>query len=449
MIPKIIDLFSGCGGLSLGFEKAGFNFAAGIEMVASAHSTVSYNLSLRYGNSPVHICKDITETDAASLIQCSGDEGVIVIGGPPCQAYSLAGRGKLRSLGKGRDHKKDSRGYLYQDFLRFVYTLQAKAVIMENVPEAISFGKINVPETVCSDLENHGYTAYWTVLNSADYGVPQIRERLFVIAIKSELNKTIDLPIPTHVDILGYFFSSRAGNERLLKYAHYKEPRKNCSSKAWVNVGEALSDLPSLLKSPDEKYQNPDLSIALPYKTEISNEYQKIMRKWYGNPKDYVTGNAYRNNTRDFKIFAGMNEGDNYVAAHDIAEQLFFKQVRILGYSPEDENYKKLYKKMVPCYDTSKFIDKWKRLRCDRPSHTIVAHLSVDTYSHIHPWEPRGISVREAARLQSFPDDFLFNCSMGDAFKQIGNAVPPLLSYAIASSVYDCFNEKKKHEIKS
>jgi DNA (cytosine-5)-methyltransferase 1 len=93
----------------------------------------------------------------------------------------------------------------------------------------------------------------------------------------------------------------------------------------------------------------------------------------------------------------------------------------------------------VPPYDRDNFKSKWQKLREDSPSHTIVAHLSVDTYSHIHPIEPRGISVREAARLQSFPDGFLFQCSMGDAFKQIGNAVPPLLAKNIATEIKRVF----------
>ena len=92
------------------------------------------------------------------------------------------------------------------------------------------------------------------------------------------------------------------------------------------------------------------------------------------------------------------------------------------------------------------FTNRWRRLEENKPSHTLTAHLSKDTYSHIHPWEPRGISVREAARLQSFPDDFFFNCSMGDAFKLIGNAVPPLLAYSVAVSVKNAFMEEKDYE---
>ena len=96
-------------------------------------------------------------------------------------------------------------------------------------------------------------------------------------------------------------------------------------------------------------------------------------------------------------------------------------------------------KQIVPPYDRKRFQGKWRRLDESLPSHTVIAHMCKDTYSYIHPWEPRGISVREAARLQSFPDDFYFSCSMSDAFKQIGNAVPPLMAYEIAKTIRKTF----------
>ena len=113
-----------------------------------ACKTISYNLSWRYGKSETHICGDITEIDADVFKNRFGEEGCIVIGGPPCQAYSMAGRGKLRSLGEDRVNVKDARGYLYQDFLRFAVELNARAVIMENVPESTNFGGKNIPEIV-------------------------------------------------------------------------------------------------------------------------------------------------------------------------------------------------------------------------------------------------------------------------------------------------------------
>ena len=192
----------------------------------------------------------------------------------------------------------------------------------------------------------------------------------------------------------------------------------------------------------DSKYRNVKLNEELDYAKPPQNDYQVAMRTWYGEDSFSVTGNAFRNNKRDFAIFDRMKQGDNYLDASRIADEIFEEEARVFGYKENTEEYAKLRKKMVPIYDREKFEGKWKRLTCAKPAHTLIAHLSKDTYSHIHPIEPRGISVREAARIQSFPDDFFFDCSMGDAFKQIGNAVPPLLAFAVANTVRDAFNEE-------
>lgn len=442
MLPKIIDLFSGCGGLALGFEKAGFDIVAGIELMPEAHKTISNNLVWRYDKEETHICGDITEIDANVFKDRIGAEGCVVIGGPPCQAYSMVGRAKLRSLGEERRNTNDSRGYLFQEFLRFAYDLDARAVIMENVPESVSYGEMNIPEFVCGNLEQHGYDAYWTILNAADYGVPQIRERVFVIGIKKDENKSISLPIPTHKSENEFItpYQKRFDSFRNLKY--FKMPNK--SDKAdnlWVTVGEAFSDLPILFPNKDSKYKLLPLNNGKTYSQDSVNDFQREMRTWYGVATESVTGNAFRNNKRDFPIFEQMNQGDRYTAACRIADELFYQEAKLFGYEPGSQAYEALKAKMVPCYDREKFEGKWHRLEENRPSHTLVAHLSKDTYSHIHPWEPRGITVREAARLQSFPDDFFFDCSMSDAFKQIGNAVPPLLAYSVAQMVCKVFEE--------
>ena len=198
MQPKIIDLFSGCGGLSLGFQKAGFEILLGVELMEKACDTANKNLDNRVGNKSRHICGDITKMDPKDYLDLIGEEGCIVIGGPPCQAYSMAGKGKLRSLGEERINTNDARGYLFQDFLRFVIGLDAKAAIMENVPESINFGGKNIPEEVCICLENNGYNAFWTILNAADFGVPQVRERVILFAVKKDSGITFNLPVPTH-----------------------------------------------------------------------------------------------------------------------------------------------------------------------------------------------------------------------------------------------------------
>ena len=438
-IPQIVDLFSGCGGLALGFEKAGFKIAGGVELVPEAVETIESNICWRYGRESDYICADITQMNAESIRNKIGPDGCIVIGGPPCQAYSKAGKAKLNSLGDARRNTRDARGFLYQDFLRFVFDLDARAVVMENVPEATRFGDLNIPEIVSTELEAHGYVAWWTVLCAADYGVPQIRERLFIVGRK-ENEKEIELPLPSHHNVYGTATQYGRQFSSFSQFKHFRMPNSAVDgSSPWVTVGDALSDLPVLFPTEKSKYNSIQIDNEIPYRSEPGNAFQKQVRSWYGYDLRSVTGNCFRKNTRDFPIFARMKQGDLFTDASRIADELFYKKAHDLGIAEGSPEYDKLKRQMVPIYDRENFAEKWRRLDERKPSHTIVAHLSVDTYSHIHPWEPRGISVREAARLQSFPDDFTFSCSMGDAFKQIGNAVPPLLAYGVAKTVFDAF----------
>lgn len=445
--PEIIDLFSGCGGLSYGFLEAGFNIASGMELDKAASVTASYNLHWKQGIDREHFCMDITQNSPSVFSDyIKGD--VIVIGGPPCQAYSRIGRAKLNSLGENRSPENDARGSLYKDFIRYVLELNAVGVVMENVPESVNYNGDNIPQRVCEILEENGYYAIWTVLNAADYGVPQVRERVFVIAVKKEFGKTIHLPVPTHKK---YSETYNTQNELRLKtfsaFENFKLPNKvdeKTNLPSWVTVGDALSDLPVLFSNSNSPYILYKPNIKLEYSSSPKNGYQLMMRNSRNRILESVSGHGFRKTVRDFKIFEEMKCGDDYRDAVIIAERLFREACRRYRVSENSnsELYRKLKKQFIPPYDTTKFHSKWKRLDADKPSHTLVAHLSTDTYSHIHPWEPRGISVREAARLQSFPDDFLFSCSMGEAYRQIGNAVPPLLSKAIAQSLIKTLESK-------
>ena len=446
-LPEIIDLFSGCGGLALGFQDAGFRITHGIELLQEAVETVSYNLHWRYGEESGHICGDITQIDASVFAGEIGKNGCIVIGGPPCQAYSLAGRAKLRSLGEHRINTNDKRGYLYQDFLRFAFDLKARAVVMENVPESTNYGGQNIPQTVCEILEQNGYNAFWTILNSADYGVPQIRERVFVIAVKGDENTQIDLPIPTNRSPEQRLTPNQLRFKSFGECPNFRIPNSPTDdSPYWVNVGEAITDLPELFPSAQARYMLNKINMPMRYSSSPDTNYQILMRNWYGMEMDMVTGNCFRKTVRDFPIFEQMEQGDDYIKASEIADSLLEKACKARGITQisNPNEYAKLKKTIVPPYDRGSFTCKWQKLNLNKPSHTLVAHLSLDTYSHIHPYEPRGISVREAARLQSFPDGFMFQCNMGDAYKQIGNAVPPLLAKGIAIQMYKAFSLEEK-----
>ena len=437
-VPKVVDLFSGCGGLSLGFRANGFELGYGMEIIPEAVSTISRNITIKYGDPNVHVCGDITRVNPEEIEKTWGDEGCIVIGGPPCQAYSLAGRAKLSSLGEHRKNTSDSRGYLFMDFLRFIDALEPKIVVMENVMESTNYGGMNVPEMVCSHLEETGYKTKWTILNSADYGVPQIRERMILLAAKKELDIELNYPTPTHFSEEDQKLTRGRKQESKFKTdcPHYVPAPRNEEGAPWVTVGEALGDLPVLFPSERSKYSLYPMNLALPYRTEAKNFFQFRMRNWFGEEETTVSGNAFRKTLRDFPIFARMKPGDNYIEASRIADELLLKRAKDSGISPYDEEKMSVLRsKIVPPYKRDSFVCKWQKLDPNKPSHTLVAHLSVDTYSHIHPWEPRGISVREAARLQSFPDGFLFPDDMANAYKEIGNAVPPLLSFAIAEEL--------------
>ena len=370
----------------------------------------------------------------------------VIIGGPPCQAYSLAGRGKISSLkGFKKAHLNDYRGSLYLEFVRVVEEAKPTAVVMENVPEIMSYGNVDVPEKICNLLSNQGYNCKFTILNAAEYGVPQYRERFFLIGIKQGLGEPI-FPEPTH----SIPDDKKSGRIRISNYigksgSSFAVQAPISSSQnslpVCINTFEALDDLPylSTFNGGSWKCSN---TVRMDYKSDPHSAYAKLMRNWPGLPvSEYSTANASRNTPRDFPIFARMKEGDKYPEANEIAMDIFNEKIEsyteLAGKKPSGELLEKIRSETVPPYSTEKFPDKWRKLDKNQPSHTVVAHLGVDTYSHIHydSTIARGVTVREAARLQSFPDSYKLPASLSDAYKQIGNAVPPLLAYHLAMAL--------------
>lgn len=331
----IIDLFSGCGGLSLGFEMAGFDVKLAIDNWEDALVTYRYN----HKNTKT-LNADLLNLDPAKVEKDFDLHDIdVIIGGPPCQGFSVAGKRII----------DDDRNKLYKSFVRFVDYFKPKAFVMENVPNILSIGNGAVKEAIISDFSKLGYNVQYKVLTASDYGVPQNRRRAIFVGLK---DGCFTFPVAT--------------------------------VKERVTTWQAISDLPEESVADDSSYP-----------IEPQSEYQQIMRA------DSLTLNNHQ------------------ISQH--SEQT----KHIISLVPDGGNYKDLpaeYK------GTRNVHIAWTRLNSQKPSVTIdTGHRH-----HFHYRYNRIPTVRESARIQSFADNFVFIGSKTSQYKQVGNAVPPLLAYSIA-----------------
>lgn len=458
--PRVLDLFSGCGGLSLGFKAAGYEIAGAVECDADAAR--SHGINFHSGDERHCKSRDITETSPSDLTAALGlgDASAafdILVGGPPCQAFARVGRSKLREVAEHPEaFRHDPRARLYIEYLNYVEACAPLAVVIENVPDMLNHGGHNLAEEIVEILAAKGYVARYTLLNAAFYGVPQMRERMILIAIRSEVADDIEFPEPTHwIDLPSGYTGSRAVALKLAlapvgaKSGYRAAPEPDVDLPEAVTTEQAIGDLPKilareLLASGELRRGARKLDVAISYVGDNrQNDYVRSMRKWPGyEGTATVRDQVIRYLPRDYRIFAGLKPGDQYPEASRYARQLFDEELARLaqdGTRPEDGSleWKKLKAQFVPPYDDGKFPNKWRKMEASTPARTLLAHLGKDGYSHIHydSQQARPISVREAARLQSFPDGFRFAGTMNPAFRQIGNAVPPLLAKAVATSL--------------
>lgn len=337
---KVLDLFCGCGGLSCGFERAGYKILLGIDNDAKALETFELN-----HKGAKSICGDITQIHAADIEKRIGGQTIdVIIGGPPCQGMSLSGPRKF----------DDPRNKLYLSYIRLVEEIKPKAFVIENVPGLVSLFDGQIKDSIIEKFTKLGYTVTYKILCSADYGVPQSRRRVVFVGLK---NNQFEYP----------------------KAYDYQ-----------VTCEMALSDLPPLIDELGTEEQE--------YATEASNAYQKIMRE---------------NSTKVL----------NHVAATHSD-----KVKKIISLVPDGGNYKDLPEE----YRSSRnFHVAWTRFNSQKPAPTIdTGHRH-----HFHYKYDRVPTVRECARIQSFPDDFIFLGNKTQQFRQVGNAVPPLMAEAIAKQL--------------
>jgi DNA (cytosine-5)-methyltransferase 1 len=473
--PRVLDLFAGCGGISLGFQRTGFDIIGSVELDPLA--AASHWLNFHQGGSPdnikeLELAKDITKVEPEELLREQllkstpvADVVDVIVGGPPCQAFARVGRAKLREV---HDHpqafKQDPRGNLYLRYLHYVERLQPLAILMENVPDVINVGGHNIPEETCEVLSSLGYVCRYTLLNSAFYGVPQTRERMFLLAYTKELGAEIEFPPPTHWFDLprGYEGSRQVAlkhvrnggvNGHQLSFMEIDSPSYYVAPPSTtkdlptaVTAHQAIHDLPTITGHLDGRLKRgaKHLNTFVEYRCGVPSSYAHLMRTWKGfESKGGVYDHDIRVlSDRDFEIFRRMEPGNQYPEAHRIALLIF--EERLAALASEGTHieagaaaYRALMRKTVPPYDPCKFPNKWRKMTEGEPARTLMAHLGKDSYSHIHyeSRQARTISVREAARLMSFPDGFRFVGTMNPAFRQIGNAVPPLMAVALGRAM--------------
>lgn len=459
---RVLDVFAGCGGLSLGFQTAGFEIVAAVESDPDAAG--SHGLNFHGGDSCHGKARDITkltpEALAADLDLGPVTKAIdILVGGPPCQAFARVGRSKLREIEAHPEaFKHDPRARLYMEYLRYVEAFQPIAILMENVPDVLNHGGQNIAEETCEVLEKKGYAARYTLLNAAFYGVPQMRERMFLIGYRRELDREVTFPAPTHwVALPPGYEGSRAVALKLLNEAGLKSeafdyvepPESQPHLPPAVTAEEAIGDLPSIyareqlrsgrLRRGARRFDKP-----IPYdRRRKVTEFARLMRTWPGfEAPEELVDHVIRYLPRDYELFARLNPGDQYPEAWRHAQGMLVERIVALRRQgivirEGTEEYRRLRASIVPPYDASKFPNKWRKMWRDQPARTLMAHLGKDSYSHIHydSEQARTISVREAARLQSFPDGFRFCGTMNPAFRQIGNAVPPLMALALGRQI--------------
>lgn len=393
----LISLFSGCGGMDLGFKQAGFEILWANDFFKEAVDTYKLNIGDHI------VLGDITKIESSSL----PDNPDVIIGGFPCQGFSVANNN--RSM-------QDERNFLYKELLRIIKDKQPKFFVAENVKGLMSMENGEVLKMIIRDFENIGYKVDYKLLNAAEYGVPQMRER--VIIIGNRIGAKNPFPQKTH-----YIDKEIPGLQK-------------CPT-----VADTLISLLGVRLS-EEPVQEYDFTVY----NHIA--YTNVKDKFYGrsfnvnqeNLCDYLRENKKRSGLSNKQIALSIGERVTKV-------EHWFRKDNNSGSIPSPDCWLKL-KELLNLDDTfdeqiltfeEKEIKYEQSLRItnwDRPSDTITA-----TTPEIHIDKDRRLSVREVARLQTFPDDFIFTGKLDKMYRQVGNAVPVKLAYLIATNIMNVLKE--------
>lgn len=356
---KVLDLFSGAGGLSRGFLDAGYDVVLGVDFDEKALETFKKNHA---GSETMQLDlynhENISEIE--EFLNKKNYKIDVLVGGPPCQGFSLAGSRNIN----------DKRNTLYTAMVEVAARLKPQAVILENVPGLLLLNNGDAAKRIIQDFSELGYNMTAKILYAPDFGVPQIRKRVFFVGLLNS-EKSFEFPLPI------------------------------VSSKNYVTCEEAIGDLPALEGILGDEIQE--------YNSKPLSAYQKLMRK----------------NSRNIQNHIGT--------IHDA------KTLKFIAMVPEGKNYRSLPEEYKGIY---KYHEALTRYHSKKPSNTI----NTGHRSHFHYKWNRIPTVRESARLQSFPDDFVFYGNKSQQYKQVGNAVPPLLGCSVAKQLNLFLSNEEKDE---
>ena len=380
----MIDLFAGAGGLSCGLEQAGFYPVLANEMVEQFANT--YKVNHPTTRVVVGDVRNVDEKELHSLV-AEHSRIDLIAGGPSCQGFSV--NAPIRSL-------DDPRNHLFEEYLRIVDEIRPKAVLIENVPGIVSLGKGTVVEQIYKALENMGYKVNHRILFAGHYGVPQLRFRTIIIGIQNYSGEIL-FPKPQ------YYVNAVANFQKSKELCYFVTPLDELLLKPKVTVQDAIGDMPELKggeKNPEYKYI-----------VEPQCEYQKQLR-----------------------------EGSECITSHWCSRLSEINKERLkhipVGGSWRDIPYDLLPKGLQRAR-RSDHTKRYGRLDPNELCSTVLTKCDPHWGSFFHPSQPRTISVREAARIQSFPDRYQFTGSMTEQYEQVGNAVPPLLAKAVGECIQE------------
>lgn len=351
----VVDLFSGAGGLSRGFYDAGYDVVLGVDFDEAALKTFKAN----HGNAEAMKLDLFNHDNIDVIVDYLKERNIkldVLVGGPPCQGFSIAGPRNMN----------DKRNSLYLAMVKLADRLKPQAVVLENVPGMLQTNGGIGAKRIVEDFKKIGYAMTPKLLYAPDYGIPQMRKRVFFVGLRD--NK-----------------------------AEFKFPEPTTDKDKYVTCEDAISDLPSLQTEDNEIIYGDEIQ---DYSCEPQSEYQKRMRQ------------------NSDKVF-------NHIGSIPIE-----KTQKMIALVPEGKNYKSLPEEYQGIY---KYHEALTRYHSKKPSNTI----NTGHRSHFHYKWNRIPTVRESARLQSFPDDFLFYGNKSEQYRQVGNAVPPMLGQVVAAKLKD------------